>query len=68
MTALSLCRILIRCNHCEKDMKVNMQQIADEEIVFCTCGKENQLIDFGRAVKQMIEEEIEMMEEEMVIE
>lgn len=68
MTALNLCRILLRCTYCEKDMKVSLQQIANEEGVFCTCGKENQLIDFGGAVKQMLEEEVEVREIEMIME
>ena len=58
MAGLSLCRIRIKCDHCEYLLKVSMQQIADEAIVICKCGKSVQLIDLGKEVRQMLEEEI----------
>lgn len=65
MNGLHLCTIRLRCHACNEDMKVHLQQIADEELIFCKCGKGNQLFDFGRAVKQILEEEEEMREAEV---
>ena len=65
MRNLSICRIRLKCDHCETLMSVRLQQIADEDIILCTCGKTSQLIDFGKAVKNLLEEEA--MENEEVI-
>jgi DNA-directed RNA polymerase subunit RPC12/RpoP len=54
--------IKMKCSTCGSMVKTTLEQVADEEKVKCTCGKEIQLIDFDGINKKIIEENREEYE------
>lgn len=65
MTGLNLSTVLLSCHKCKSDIKVMLTQIADEEVIFCSCGTEIRLMDFGHVTQQMLDEEETLLQDEV---